>query len=439
MHEVALLSRLIEAGSLQPYAKLGLRDEHFQVWGELWQFLKQYQSEHNKLPRLRTVRAQFPDFKFEVTSAEIEWLADEVQQEYLAGRYREIMLDTNKAVEVNPRDGIRDLMGKLNEFHALLGNVAGDRTPIIDYEAIRASEAARRAVLAQAGLIGATTGFALLDEVTHGTMPGEIEIYMARPGDGKSITLLYSCLRSWEQGKAISFVSPEMSLLEMGWRLDALQFHISMSALFGGKLPPDAVDYYRERVFEMMETAKERAAFWFREPRGFRRFTTADMAAIIETDKPDVLAIDGLLLLDPVKKFRDNRERVINIMDELKQIVVITGVPMRIAHQANRQSELRGAGRRGKDMPIADKLPELHHAAESGAVEQFANRVLTMKLHNGRMYLKVLKNRNGPTGRTISCVFDIDRGEISDEKDVYDATKTARASDESDTIKDIPF
>jgi hypothetical protein len=150
-----------------------------------------------------------------------------------------------------------------------------------------------------------------------------------------------------------------------------------------------------------------------------RRFTTADVMAIADRERPAIIGIDGLLFIDPIKKFNGPRERIINVMEELKNVVRITRIPLRIAHQVNRQSEILTTARRRRDRNKFDMMPQMHQLAESGSVEQFANRVFAIKhfVIDGRTYMVVCKNRNGPPGLFLSCSNNIDLGYISDERE----------------------
>jgi hypothetical protein len=173
----------------------------------------------------------------------------------------------------------------------------------------------------------------------------------------------------------------------------------------------------------------------FREAHGLgRRFTTGDLARIIEADNCDLLAVDGLMLIDPIVPGKDVRTRLVNLMEEVKSLTTRTGVPIRMAHQANRSSETQTTKKR-KDINPTDVLPELHHLAESGATEQYANRVITMTYWEGRMYYAVRKNRMAPTGRMFSVNYLIDTGVITDSR-VEDGTVVESKPQQQALLKD---
>jgi replicative DNA helicase len=181
-------------------------------------------------------------------------------------------------------------------------------------------------------------------------------------------------------------------------------------------MTPEQIDDYREKIEQQIDYGWPDIMFRDTDKLG-RKFTTGDVRRIIDEDKPDILAIDGILLIQPVAKYRDTRERVMRVMDELKEIVTTTQVPMRLAHQVNRESEKRVSKKKNKqeDSPL-DAVPTLDELAESGATEQFANRVIALRYVEGRIYMTVRKNRSGPMGDSLSARVDVDTGMISDER-----------------------
>jgi replicative DNA helicase len=258
----------------------------------------------------------------------------------------------------------------------------------------------------------------MLDAVTCGTQPGDIEFWVARPGNGKTFLLLYGAKKGYDQGKRISFISPEMPAHEIGLRLDAMMYGISQMSMLSGHASIEEYDDYYQAFTDRADTG---GVFLFRDAFSIgRRFTVDDLPRIIEQDRPDILIIDGLLHIEPTKDTRTERERVMAVVQELRNITVETKVPMRIAHQANRLADQNTSGKRKKDTTAADFIPELVNLAEAAATEQWANRVICHKFEaeekTRTMYMAVRKNRGGPEGLVIQVPINVDRGEVGIEK-----------------------
>ena len=170
----------------------------------------------------------------------------------------------------------------------------------------------------------------------------------------------------------------------------------------------DEIEWYNDQA----QTASRGIQFYESFSRG--RFTTADIAAIVRNDSPDIVMIDGLLFTDPMREGRDTRNRLMYLMDELKAIVTQTNIPIRAAHQSNRNPDTQTSKKQRDANPLL-ALPELHHLAESGATEQYANRVMTFHYmpSDKRMFVAIRKNRNAPSGRIFSFRYDIDTGHLT--------------------------
>jgi hypothetical protein len=404
-----LLSRLVLAQEMTPRDPL-LRDEYFKGFEDEWDFLKDFHRQFGSLPNRATFLAQFPDFDFVDTEKSAFWLADEVAQDFIDTQIAAELAKIDATREENPREAIIKFTETGRKLAAYLGGGVQNNGDLWHGQDEIDSLTERRKA---AGLTGITLGFDLLDDVCKGTQPGEIEVYFARPGIGKSFILLWGSLAASRDGVKVAFVSPEMDRFEVGARFQSFVSHVSALELFSGTLDDDEMEEFTKRALNPPDRGEP---ILFYQPSIIgRQFTTADIAQIIRTENPGLVCIDGLMLIDPIQSDKDIRKRIINTMSELKDIAVETGVPIRLAHQANRSSE----GGRRNSLTVDDLLPSLHHMAESGAVEQYANRAVALARTAGQMLMAVRKNRNGPSGRFISVRHDIDRGRFTEAMLIY--------------------
>jgi replicative DNA helicase len=433
VNELRLISRIVTHSEVTPSQ---LRDEFFEdACPDEWRFLKDYFKLHKLYPNRATFMEQFPDFEFEETDITGPWLLDEIEQDYIARLMRKHLVEINDLIEANPRDSLKALSTMTQSLMPWL-STSGSSVELPSSAGKRLEWARERGT--RGGLTGITSGFDYFDQVTGGTQPGELEFYFARPGEGKSFVLLYSAFAAIRQKKSVAYISPEMGELEMGLRFDALSTGVSQSELMRGDFSHDPD--YPNRVYEMMQEASQDWAplhFWDAADRE-TRFTTGDIAQVIALQQPALVCIDGLLLIDPVKMDNDPRKRVINLMNELKTIVVSTKVPMRIAHQANRESQM-SATRKHKGITFDDILPQLHHLAESGSTEQFANRAYAIKTDQGtRLIVGMRKNRSGQNGRTLTAKVDFDHAQLSDIQPVDAFAKMDGTPDSDDEELQLP-
>ena len=413
MYELELLARLVDTGTLAKHRYL-LHAEYFVAYPEVFQFLSDYDLQFNVLPNRDTVHKQFPEIKLPESKVDVEWLIDEVAQDFIAGQLREsalIMTTALASEEADPRAIAKEYISKTSEMQGYFAEVVSTCTDALTDTNMTLAEFRRKMEHGEAGI---TFGLPLLDKITNGgTKRAEIEIFMGRPGDGKTTMLLYTLFRANRAGHRVAFLSPEMERFEISTKIDTLRFHLSNEALIG--MPTaEIIELYEE----MIAAAQPMPPFSIHVPNQ-RRFTTADVMAIADRERPAIIGIDGLLFLEPIKKYNGPRERITNVMEELKSVVRVTGIPLRIAHQVNRESEKLTSARRRRDSSKFDAMPQMHQLAESGSVEQFANRIFSIKhfAAEQRTYMVVCKNRNGKPGQFISCSNDIDLGYINDDRE----------------------
>jgi archaellum biogenesis ATPase FlaH len=432
-----LISRIVSHQELMPNAAR-LRVEFFEVFNVEWEFLVDYHKQFRTLPNVPTFRGQFPDFPFVDTDRNAQWLLDEVEQSHIDGLNRKLHDEFIERNKVNPRLAAAWMaleVVKLESFSStnvdtLEQFVRGD----LDWAFNRWRHVEGESTS------GIPSGFHLLDAETSGTQRGELEMWFARPGEGKSLYLLYGAIAACRAGYRTSYVSPEMSMLEMRARFDAFMLNVSAKKLLARSMSVvefDSVLSFAQTVYSSLDSWGD---LLVREAQGHAgRFTVADCARIIEVDKCDLLVVDGLLFVDPSNMDVDIRKRLTTLMEELKTLSVTTGVPIRLAHQANRKSDDIKTKRKGL---LTDYLPDLGNFAEAGAVEQFANKAISIRQLQNRVFLALRKNRNGEAKLFLSFHHDIDRGIISDvrvEDGLAEVARSTTPPDQQPESKPHPF
>jgi replicative DNA helicase len=422
MRDVELLCSIVINHDIKPKDSR-IHTEFFNKIAVQWQFLSDYHVMNNVFPNKATFMEQFPTFPFVDTKLDTLWLLDEVKQEYLGHQVQSDIADIMALVAENPLTAtlhFDELRSKYAKFH---GDAIGESVQFPNVIGSSLDHIEQRR--AQGGKItGITTGFPLLDAITQGTQRSEIEIWAARPGEYKSYTLLFGAMAAANAGYDVCYVSPEMDEWETAIRYASLAEHTSASQMVSGKMNDEEWSDMKDALHRLSRT-KPSGFFKFHEPQSIgRRFKTGDIARMIELEHPRLVVIDGVLLIDPMKDEKDIRKRVITIMEELKEIAVQSGVPMRLAHQVNRKSEIESQ-KRTKLQTVEEVLPELHELAESDSVGQYANRVITMKRIGAELYLCVRKNRSNRNGQILAAKIDIDRGIYSEFRFVAGSVETS--------------
>lgn len=239
--------------------------------------------------------------------------------------------------------------------------------------------------------MGLKSGIGSLDLLTGGFRPGEVTILAGRPGNGKSA--LAGNIAEYlglHEGKAVLFLSLEMSKLELGERLLCAHSGVNSYKLKSGFLGPADK---RKLVESYGVLSKAKLSIDDTANR-----TMVEIASICRRmrrqGKLDLLMIDYLQLVTPENKKEPRQEQVAGMSRRLKHMAKELNIPILCLAQLNRQAETTGE-------------PQLWHLRESGSIEQDADKVMFIWRTGERgdeAVLKVAKNRNGTTGK-VSLVF----------------------------------
>lgn len=215
------------------------------------------------------------------------------------------------------------------------------------------------------GLSGVTTGFPELDENTGGWQPGNLMIFGARPGMGKTTIALDWVYAAAEARTPVMFVSLEMSQTEVLYKLAAKRCAIPPYRLQRAEVNIKDTG----KVWKALEYISELPLFIFddtniqRDINGIR-----DTARrMMRTDGLGLIVIDYLQLMDDVPgQGRKNREeRIGDISRGLKRMAGQLGIPIIALSQLSRAVEIRGGS----------KEPMLSDLRDSGSLEQDGNLV----------------------------------------------------------------
>lgn len=211
----------------------------------------------------------------------------------------------------------------------------------------------------KAGDLGLTFPWHNLESQVGTMQPGDFWLVGARPETGKTTILQQIGTHSAEQGKVVFFASVEMSAQAIGDRLIQSKTGLPIWVLRKGKYGEQWNEIYKALgwVGDL--------PIWWLPGRGM---TTKDIEAkareIKERAGLDIILVDYLQILGD-KEGESQNVRVGNISRNLKVMAEELEVPVVVASQLSRASELR-----------VDKRPILADLRDSGSLEQDADVVL---------------------------------------------------------------
>lgn len=256
-------------------------------------------------------------------------------------------------------------------------------------------------------VVGLSTGYPELDEITAGLQPGDLVIVAARPSMGKTsfamgLTHAVCVDPPLEKRKPVLMFSLEMGTSSIGMRWLSSVCNINFGRLRAGKI--ETADWAK------LKQAQAESAQWpfHIEPTG--GLTVNQIATRARRVHRDhglaMVVIDYLQLIaesDDGNRNRNRSEALSDISRALKALAKELKIPIVALSQLNRSLEQR-----------ADKRPIMSDLRESGALEQDAD--LIMFLYRDVVYNKntaephtaeviIGKQRNGALG-TVKLGFD---------------------------------
>ena len=244
-------------------------------------------------------------------------------------------------------------------------------------------------------VIGISTGFTALDNLTGGLHPRDLVIIAARPGLGKTaLCLNTACNAAIRNKRAVGIFSLEMSKEALIKRMISAEAQIDGRRMRDGSLTGDEW----QRIAQATNQINQARIFLDDSPN----LTGLQLRAAAQRLKLqhgiDLLIVDYLQLLSGRnKRYETRNQEITEISRGLKNLAKELNAPVIAVSQLNREIEKRTAGRK----------PQLSDLRESGAIEQDADLVifisrdemnLVAENNSGIAEITIAKQRNGPTG-----------------------------------------
>lgn len=398
--EQLLISSILKTKDYQTAMKLGVNEDWFHVHDQEWRFIERYFGKYKKVPSPSAFKSRFRGFKL-IKADDVEHFIEEVKKEH---KHYSIQMMLDEVIESltadDPDEALAVLSRGANELqHSTQGH--GAELDIIQHWQDAYTEVSRRvASVTEKGLAGLPTGFQSLDLFTGGPAPGDLWIVAARLGNGKTWTMLRMACAALASGARIQFNALEQSKAQI-----AMRVHSFLSSQHGKEVFK-TLDLMQGKNFDLRGykkflkdlPAQVNGSFIVSDTtRG--RLNVNAIAAQIERNKPDIVFIDYLTLMETRgRRGEDEWRTIAKLSGELKSIAQQYSVPIVAASQINRAGE-------GKEPP----KPE--HLSQSDSIGMDADCVVTMKQQSKHvMKFRLAKFRNGQDGQTWFAEFNPNNG-----------------------------
>lgn len=342
---------------------------------DIWQFIRTYFEKNGGTPPLDLVVDKFRDFAPAEGVGATKYHLEELQAEYMNNSLKEVLRTAAADIQLNKSaEALETLISKTAELKK--GSAAIRDIDATDLESAVAYYEKQKE-LAELGITGIKTGLPGFDDyLPAGIMPGQLGVFLAYPGIGKSWLSLYFAVQAWKQGKSPMVVSLEMSETEVRNRV----FTIMGEGLFSHrKLSAGQVDiddlkrWHKDKVVGKPE-------FHIISNDSGGEVTPSVLRGKIDQYKPDFIIVDYLQLMSPNQKADSETVRMKNLSRELKLMAISEEVPIIAISSATPD-----------DVTKLDTVPTLGQTAWSRQIAYDADWVMAL----GR----------GPNSDVIECVF----------------------------------
>lgn len=342
---------------------------------DVWQFIRKYYENNMTAPPVELVVEKFRDFTPDDGIGATKYHLEQLQHEYMNNSLKELLRTAATDIQSDKAsEALEMLISKTAELKKNSSAIRDIDATDIDSAVAYYEQVQKQAEL---GITGIKTGLPGFDDyLPAGIQPGQLGVFLAYPGIGKSWLSLYFAVQAWKQGKSPMVVSLEMSETEVRNRTftimgEGLWSHRKLSA---GQIELDDLKrWHKEKLAGKPE-------FHIISNDSGGEVTPSVLRGKIDQYKPDFVIVDYLQLMSPNQKSDNETVRMKNLSRELKLMAISEEVPIIAISSATPD-----------DVTKLDTVPTLGQTAWSRQIAYDADWVMAL----GR----------GPNSDIIECVF----------------------------------
>jgi replicative DNA helicase len=357
--EKSVLAQLTETEEMRRAWDLGLRSVHIcdPLNGSVFRFIESYwQDTHLRAtPSREAVSYEFPRFAFpEQVEESTTWLVQKLKERHLRNTINKTILDAaERAGNGEVHEALRGLQHE--SWQAMKQSLPRAGRVNFAENVEQRRERYRSRAEFQGEVAGVPFGLDAVDQHTFGILDGELATIVGFAKSGKSMMLCRAAVAARRAGYTPYFATLELSSQDMQDRLDAHHAGVPYEAIQKGRLTV-------EQALALHQAQDEFAALG---PLHVEKLSRGERTPqYIVNRARDVganfLIIDQLSFLESNASYRENHQKVADIVSDLKQEISedeTSLMPTLLAAQMNREGNKAGK-------------VELHHIALSSAVEQ---------------------------------------------------------------------
>ena len=392
--EAKLISAVLEDKQIHVLLQANV-DNLLRTHTDVWQFVRNYFEHNSSLPPASLVVEKFRDFQPISGIGATKHHLEELQSEYLTDSLKDILRSAASDVQNGNGNGaLENIITKTSELKKNTSairdiDVTDIESAIAYFENLKIQQAA--------GHVGIKTNLPGFDNyLPSGIMPGQLGVFLAYPGIGKSWMALYFAVQAWKQGKTPLIISLEMSETEVRNRVftimgEGLWSHRKLS---NGDIEIDTLKMWHSKHLQ----GKPEFHIISNDQGG--EINPSVLRGKIDQYKPDFVVVDYLQLMAPNQKSDNETVRMKNLSRELKLMAIGEEVPIIAISSATPD-----------DVNDLSGVPTLGQTAWSRQIAYDADWVIALGRASNSDVIECAfrKNRNGFMGDFLVQV-DFDKG-----------------------------
>lgn len=252
---------------------------------------------------------------------------------------------------------------------------------------------------------GITTGFAMLDKLTHGLQEGHLWVIAGAPGDGKS-ALMQNIL----EGAAATGVKNAVYQLEMPVEEQGLRFLASDSMIDSGNLLTGRMTQEEAQAFAASIARLKKSGTSYPDTDNA---TAEDILADIEASDDRVVMVDYIQLLDVTQGKNETRELAISrVTKDLKSLAKRTRKTILTASQLSDDGKLRESRAIGHH---ADKVLFVERVEVDGEFDMSRRQLFMPKNRGGKPMERIPYRFAGASFRFTECDEELQESHFTEQ------------------------
>lgn len=392
--EAKLISAVLEDKQVHVLLQANI-DNLLRTHNDIWNFIRLYSEANASVPPVSLVVEKFRDFEPVKEVGATKYHLEELQSEYLNDSLKDILRTAASEVQGGQSvDALNNLITKTSELKKNTSAIRDIDVTDLD-SALAFFENLKKQQ--ELGHIGIKTGLPGFDNyLPSGIMPGQLGVFLAYPGIGKSWLALYFAVQAWKQGKSPMIISLEMSETEVRNRVFTImgEGRWSHRKLSNGEVELDMLKDWHSKNLQ------GKPEFHIISNDSGGEINPSVLRGKIDQYKPDFVIVDYLQLMSPNQKSDNETVRMKNLSRELKLMAISEEVPIIAISSATPD-----------DVNDLSTVPTLGQTAWSRQIAYDADWVIALGrgANSDVIECAFRKNRNGFMGDFLVQV-DFDKG-----------------------------